>query len=81
MNVVLRIEDKRSMIDLVNKLKGARLLGEINVPLNDLEFPVDIPLDVEKLLELVSNPVVGKIFGKKMETTFTANLVRILETA
>ena len=79
MNIVLRIEDKKSMVELVNSLKEAKLLNA-NIPLCNLEFPLDVPVDVTKLIEMAKNPIVGKIFGKKMETTLTANLVRIAET-
>lgn len=78
MNVKLRIEDKLSMIELVSKLKKAGLLKE-EISLNGTDYPMDIPLDVDKLLSLTTNPIVGKVFGRKMETTLTANLKRALK--
>ena len=75
MNIQLRIQDRRSMDELVERLKKAKLLSEtIEVAISEDCFPMDIPLDADKLLGIVEKPMVGKVFGKGICGTLTAQL-------
>ena len=82
MNIYLRIEDQRSLIELTERLKKAKLLKEtVKVPVSGHGFPMDIPLDADKLLAIVEKPMVGKVFGKGISNTLTAQMESIMRTA
>lgn len=74
MGVKLRIENQNDFIDLLRNLKRCGLLKDFpdRITLTTNPFPMDIPLDLGKLPEILGNPIVRKAFGKKMDTTLTA---------
>lgn len=79
MNINLRIEDRDSLIELTERLKKAKLLKETTkVSISDDCFPMDIPLDADKLLAILEKPMVGKVFGKGIGGTLTAHLEPIV---
>ena len=80
MNIKLRIEDPVSCIELMREMKRIGLLRDISneIVLRTDQFPMDIPIDAEKLLEMVNNPVIKKVFGKKMDTVLTTQVASIV---
>ena len=79
MNIYLRIEDRKSLEELVDRLKKAKLLKEtVKVSVSEDCFPMDIPLDADKLLAIVEKPMIGKMFGKGISGTLTAHLEPIV---
>lgn len=81
MGVMLRIEDAGSFIKLMRELKGSGLLRDIpnEITLDAGAFPMDIPLETEKMLEAAGNPVIRKAFGKKMNTVLTSYVAAIMK--
>jgi len=82
--VYLTIEDKNS---LVLFLKGAARSGylhkldlrEVNNWINDVQFPVCIPIDVNGIVDVGRNPIVKSIFGKVLDKGLTEYIRKAME--
>ena len=81
MDIKLRIENAESFEKLLVLLKANGLLKDMpnDVSFNDELFPLDLALNVEKLIGMIGNPVVRKIFGKRIDTTLMTYLEQIIE--
>lgn len=81
MGIKLRIEDAGSFAQVMRELKRNGLLRDIpdEIILEADAFPMDIPLDLGKILEAAGNPVIRKAFGKKMNTVLTSYVAAIMK--
>jgi len=80
MGVKLKIESKREWLELYWDLWKAGLLK--NVSVNDINldadrFPIEIPIDISGLFDLLSNPMV-KPYRKKIDATLHENLAKVI---
>ena len=80
MGIKLKIESKREWLELYWDLWKAGLLKDIS--LNEInlgmdQFPLEIPIDISGLLDLLNNPLV-KPYKKKIDMTLHENLAKVL---
>ena len=80
MGIKLKIESKREWLELYWDLWKAGLLK--NVSVNDINldadrFPIEIPIDISGLCDLLSNPMV-KPYRKKIDATLHENLTKVI---
>jgi hypothetical protein len=80
MGIKLKIESKREWLELYWDLWKAGLLK--NVSVNDINldadrFPIEIPIDISGLCDLLSNPMV-KPYRKKIDATLHENLAKVI---
>ena len=82
MGIKLVIEDPESCIETMRELKRAGLLKDIpnEIMLDEDMFPVEIPVDVGKVLKKIENPVIRKVFGKQMDTAISMAIVSLTGT-
>lgn len=79
--IYLEIGSLESLVGFIESAKGAGLLKDISPKkvedlLSEKEFPVRVPVDLDKVLDVAANPVVRKIFGKKIEETTVRTILR-----
>ena len=55
-------------------------LDKVECVLEEKEFPIRIPVDLDSVLDLAMNPVVKKIYGKKIEETTKKALLKAIES-
>ena len=79
-NVNLRFNDIQSFVGTLRELKNRGLLSQLpnDIILDEDMFPMDIPLDVTNLVNLASNPMVRRAFGKKMDDTLMTHIARFI---
>ena len=80
MGIKLTIESKEAALNLCEILWKGGLLREVSASdifLEDDAFPLEIPLEVEKLGKLLGNPLI-KPYKRKIDTTLKENLVKVL---
>lgn len=71
--IYIEIEDLQTMISLLMEAKKRTgLLKDVSPELvaryfSGKEFPVRIPVKADGILDIAANPIVRKIFGKKIE--------------
>ena len=82
MGIKLRIEDPASFVELMREMKRAGLLKDIpnEIILDEGIFPLDVPIDISKVLEIAGNPVIRKVFGKKMDTALSMAVLSLIGT-
>ena len=83
--IYLEIGDLQSLIDFLEEAKGIGLLKDISTSkvgtlMSGKEFPVRVPIEIDKVLTLATNPIVKKMFGKKIEETTITCLLKVIET-
>lgn len=80
MGIKLKIESKREWLELYWDLWKAGLLKDISVNEINLsadQFPLEIPVEISGLCELLGNPLV-KPYKKKIDMTLHENLAKVL---
>ena len=80
MGLKLKIENKREWLNLYWILWKGGLLRDISVNemnLSEKSFPIEIPVEIEGLAELLGNPMV-KPYKKKIDAALHANLAKII---
>ena len=83
--VYLEIGDLPSLIEFVQEAKEKTgLLKDIStkkleVLLSEKEFPIRVPVDLDSVIGLAANPMVKKIFGKRIEETTLRTLLKAIE--
>lgn len=80
MGVKLKIESKRDWLQLYWDLWKAGLLKDVSVHdinLSEKAFPVEVPLEVDKLAELLGNPLL-KPYKKKIDISLHNNLAKVI---
>ena len=78
MKIYISIEDPESLESFVTEAQRIGLLKGIRINTNAFrkdDFPMQFPVDVEAFLKLTANPMVKKIYGKKIEATLRGYLL------
>ena len=84
--IYLEIGDAESMTAFLEeaKMKTGLLkdisLDKVGYVLSTKEFPIRVPVNLDAVIELAMNPVVKKIFGKKIEETTKKALLKAIES-
>ena len=84
--IYLEIGDAESMTAFLEEAKKKTgLLKDISLDkveyvLSTKEFPIRVPVNLDAVIELAMNPVVKKIFGKKIEETTKKALLKAIES-
>ncbi len=71
--VYLTIGDKQEFISFLAEAKKKTgllkdiSLEQVNYSLSENDFPVSIPISLDGVLNLCGNPILKKMFGKKVE--------------
>ena len=84
--VYLEIGDAESMTAFLEEAKKKTgLLKDISLDkveyvLSRKEFPIRVPVDLNAVIDLAMNPMVKKIFGKKIEETTKKALLKAIES-
>ena len=80
MGIKLKIESKEDWLELYRDLGKVGLMkgvSEKDVDLSEGIFPIEVPLEIGKLVELLGNPMV-KPFRKKIDATLHENLAKVI---
>lgn len=80
MGVKLKIESKRDWLELYWDLWKGGLLKDVSVHdinLSEKAFPMEIPLEVSKLAELLGNPLL-KPYKKKIDISLHNSLAKVI---
>lgn len=84
--IYLEISNAEGLMDFLQEAKTKTgLLKDISLDkveciLAEKEFPIRIPVNLESVLDLAANPIVKKIFGKKIEETTKKALLKAIES-
>jgi len=79
MKIYIYVEDLSSMKSFINEARKIGFMKGIDfnkISFKESDFPMRLPVDIEAFLKLTANPVVKKIFGKKIETTLENYLIK-----
>lgn len=79
--IYLEIGSLESLTGFIQDAKGAGLLKDISTQkvadlMSSKEFPVRVPVELDQVLKLMANPMVRKIFGKKIEETTVRTILK-----
>ncbi len=77
--VKLKIDNQEELLEVYWKLQKAGLLGNVtvkDVTLPEEAFPIEVPLDLNPLLDLMRNPIV-KPFKKRIDVTLTKHVLDV----
>ena len=82
--IYLEITDKASLIAFIAEAKKTGLLKDLSIQgvdryLPEERFPVRVPIDICSIIKLAENPVIKKLFSKKIDTTFMSYLIKAIE--
>lgn len=83
--VYIEIGNKNELISFLQeaKVKTGLLkdvsLNKVNHSLNESDFPMRIPVNLDGVLNLCENPILKKMFGKKVEEVTKKYLRRVME--
>ena len=80
--VYLEIGNIEDLITFIESAKEVELLKDISCDkvrniLKEKNFPVRLPIDINQALGIAANPVVRKIFGKKIEETTINTILKV----
>ena len=84
--VYLEIEDLETLVAFVRDVRQRTgllkdiLPSKVRGSLNEIEFPVRIPIDLDAVIALADNPILKKTFGKKIENGARTILEKAMET-
>lgn len=70
--IYLEIENPESLMGLIREAKGCGLMRDISLEevkrsVSSAAFPIRIPVKLDALIGLAGNPILKKMFGKKLE--------------
>lgn len=83
--IYLEFGDVDSLVELIKEAKEkADVLNDISIEklrmvLSGKKFPIRIPIELNSITDLTVNPMIKKIFGKKMDEAARKALVALLE--
>lgn len=80
MGLKLKIDNKREWINLYWTLWKGGMLKDVSlkdINLSESAFPIEIPFEIEGLVELLGNPLV-KPYRKKIDATLHENLAKVI---
>lgn len=68
----LTINSLGDLVNLIRMLKEAGFLKDVTAmdvvsAFEKKDFPLQLPVNVEALLGVLKNPIVGRVFGKKID--------------
>lgn len=84
--IYLEIGDAESMTAFLEeaRMKTGLLkdisLDKVEYVLSTKEFPIRVPVNLDAVIELAMNPMVKKMFGKKIEETTKKALLKAIES-
>lgn len=81
--IFLEIGDIESTMEFMKDAKEAGFLKDISSDkveslLKDKEFPIRIPIELNDVFKLASNPIVRKMFGKRIEDTTVKTILKVI---
>ena len=81
--IYLEIGDIESTMEFMKDAKEAGFLKDISTEkvkslLEKKEFPIRIPIELDQVFKLVSNPMIRKLFGKKIEDTTVKAILKLV---
>ena len=79
MTVMMKMKTKTEWLSMIWELRQKGLLEGIeieDISIPEERFPIEVPLNLDGLLELVNKPVV-KPFRKRIDETLTRNLLLV----
>ena len=80
--IYLEIGTMEDLIEFIQEAKEVGLLKDISCDkvktiLKDKQFPVRLPVDLDKVFNAMSNPIIRKVFGKKIEDTTEKTILKV----
>lgn len=81
--IFLEIGDIESTMEFIRDAKESGFLKDISSDkveslLKDKEFPIRIQIELDDVFKLASNPIVRKLFGKKIEDTTVKTILKVI---
>lgn len=82
--IYLEIGSLESLVRFIENAKEVGLLKDISTKkvenlMSGKEFPVRVPVELDQVMNLMANPMVRKIFGKKIEDTTVRTILKAAE--
>lgn len=83
--IYLEIGDLQSLISFLEGAKEIGLLKDISSKkvenlMSKKEFPIRLPIELDQVMAVAANPIVKKMFAKKIEETTLKCLAKAMET-
>ena len=80
--IVLCIEDQGAFVSLLRGLKMNGMLKDIpntiTLTKENTKFPIRIEIGIDKVIDLINNPLVKSKFGKDIDRVLTEQTLKIL---
>lgn len=81
--IFLEIGDIESTMEFIKDAKEAGFLKDISSDkveslLREKEFPIRIQIELDDVFKLASNPIVRKMFGKRIEDTTVKTILKVI---
>lgn len=81
--IFLEIGDIESTMEFMKDAKEAGFLKDISSDkveslLREKKFPIRIPIELNDVFKLASNPIVRKMFGKRIEDTTVKTILKVI---
>ncbi len=81
--IFLEIGDIESTMEFIKDAKEAGFLKDISSDkveslLKDKQFPIRIQIELDDVFKLASNPIVRKMFGKRIEDTTVKTILKVI---
>lgn len=81
--IFLEIGDIESTMEFMKDAKEAGFLKDISSDkveslLRNKEFPIRIQIELNDVFKLASNPMIRKLFGKKIEDTTVKTILKVI---
>ena len=81
--IFLEIGDIESTMEFIKDAKESGFLKDISSDkveslLKDKEFPIRIQIELDDVFKLASNPIVRKMFGKRIEDTTVKTILKVI---
>ena len=82
--IYITIEDQTALDDILLEGQRKGLFKNLRIDLirkliKEKSFPVQIPVELDDMFDLVGNPIVKKMFGSKLDKAVGVCLQKILE--
>lgn len=81
--IFLEIGDIESTMEFIKDAKEAGFLKDISSDkveslLRNKQFPIRIQIELDDVFKLASNPIVRKMFGKRIEDTTVKTILKVI---
>lgn len=81
--IYISIDDPITLADILQEGRKNGLLKDIpSETISGLlrkDYPIRVPVELDRIMEMVGNPVVRKVFGSKFDKTLSACLQKAME--